>query len=171
MSTTVNAGMFTLLSVSTFKERLEEAARDKGVTVTQARADLAKLLGGTRSNMTHWWTGRTKEPKGGAVAVAANYFGVSPLWLAREQGEKRPGEAKGNASVPRRFEGLNEGEIEGILSMYFEMEPETRDVARRQWSDLLELTGKPSPKNPFGKGKKKSARKRRPIGRRRTGNA
>lgn len=155
MSTTVNGRLFTLLSVSTFKERLEEAARDKGVSIAKARADLKMLLGGTRSNQTHWWTGRTKEPRGGAIAVAANYFGVNPLWLAKEQGEKRPGDAKGNGKVSAKFHGLSEGEIEGILSMYFEMGPETRDVARRQWSDLLELTGKPSKKNPWGRGKAK----------------
>jgi hypothetical protein len=163
MSTPVNVAMFTILNMSTFKDRLEEAARDKGVSIPQARADLKKLLGGTRSNQTHWWTGRAKEPKGGAAAIAADYFNVNALWLAKGVGDKASRRVKEGKKLAAKFDNLDEGEIETVLSMYFEMAPEARAVGRRQWSDLLELTGKPSRKNPFGRGK--VARKKRPPGR------
>lgn len=155
LSTPVNEWVFTLLSVSTLRERLEEAAKDKGVTVQQARADLARLTGQTRSNMTHWWTGRAKEPKGGAAAIAADYFNVNALWLAKGEGEKRPSAANGKKKMPTGIEGLDEAEIAALLSMYVEMDPEVRGTWRRQGRDLLELMGPASPKNPWGKGKAK----------------
>jgi transcriptional regulator with XRE-family HTH domain len=167
LSTPVNGPLFTLLSVTTLKERLEEAAKDKGVTVPQARADLMRLLGMTRSNMTHWWTGRAKEPKGGAAAVAADYFGVNPLWLAKGLGEKRPA-ADQEKKKMTKWQGLDEGEIEGLISMYFAMEPDVRGTWRRQGRDLLELMGIASPKNPWGKAK---AKKRPTVRGRRKGNA
>jgi len=164
--------MFTLLNVSTLKERLEEAAKDKGVDIPTARADLARLTGQTRSNMTHWWTGRAKEPTGGAAAIAADYFNVNALWLAKGEGEKRPSVAKGKKKMPT-IDGLDEGEIAGLLSMYSEMDPEVRGTWRRQGRDLLELMGPASQKNPFGKGKgKKTTRTAKaPARKRRTGNA
>lgn len=155
LSTPVNDRLFTLLSVSTLKKRLEEAAKDKGVTIAQARADLMRLTGQTRSNMTHWWTGRAKQPTGGAAAIAADYFDVNALWLAKGEGEKRPSQAKGQKKMPTGIKGLDEGEIAGLLSMYSEMDPEVRGTWRRQGRDLLELMGTASPKNPWGKGKAK----------------
>lgn len=170
MSTIVNAGMFTLLSVSTFKERLEEAARDKGVDVAKARADIQRLTGMSRSNMTHWWKGRAIEPKAGGIAAAAQYFGVNALWLAKNEGPKRDGAAAdgGAWKMPAKFNALDPGEIEGILSMYLEMDSDVRGTWRRQGRDLLELMGEATSENPFGKGKRKprkvaakTARKRR----------
>ena len=73
------------------KDRLIEAVKRKGVSVTQARADLQRLTGMSRSNMTHWFTGRTSSPSTAAAVIAADYFEVDLLWLTLGKGSPRPG--------------------------------------------------------------------------------
>lgn len=147
--------MFTLLNMSTLKERIEEAAKDKGVSLQQARADLIKLLGMSRSNMTHWFGGRAKEPKGAAAVKAADYFGVNVLWFAQGEGLKRHNgkEQKVPAKPPLSPEAIE------VAQSYDVMDSHVQEVVRRHMRDMNEALGSPSPTNPFGKGKRQPPRK------------
>ncbi len=155
-STPVNAHLFTLLSVmGTFKNRLDEAVADNKLTTAQARAALAKL-GMTRSNLTHWFGGRAKEPKGPALATAADFLNVNAVWLAKGTGPKRPGkEAK---KVPAKLLQLSQDAVE-LAAAYDSMEPHVQAMIRRHMADVNEALGSPGPGNPFGKGKRPRARK------------
>jgi transcriptional regulator with XRE-family HTH domain len=156
VSTPVSVGMYTLLNMTTFQERIDEAARDRGLT----KAALAKMLDMTRSNMTHWFGGRAVNPKADAVARAADILGVNALWLSSGKGPKHPTDREGKAVKPMKIQP--DSDAGAILRMYHSMPEHIRPMARRQWRDLIEAYGEPSEANPFGKGKKsakKSAKK------------
>lgn len=157
-STAVTDKMLRLVNMGTLKERLEEACAARRVSTADARAEIQKLTGMTRSNMSHWWNGRTKVPQVKAAVIAANYLKVNPLWLAYEIGQRDAGPPSNDHGsgwkMPEKYARLDAGEIEGLLSIYMEMDPDVRGTWRRQGRDLLELMGQPTPDNPFGKGKR-----------------
>lgn len=150
--------MYTLLNMTTFQERIDEAARDKGLT----RSALAKLLDMTRSNMTHWFGGRAVNPKADAVARAAEILGVNSLWLSSGKGPKHPTDKEGKAVKPMKVKP--DSDAGAILRMYDAMPDHIRPMARRQWRDLIEAYGPKSDANPFGKGEagSKPKKKRKP---------
>ncbi len=158
MSTPVSGVLYTLLNMTTFQERIEEAASDKGLT----RSALAKLLDMTRSNMTHWFGGRAVNPKADAVARAASILGVNPLWLSSGKGPKHPTDEKGKPVKPIKVKP--DTDAGAILRMYDSMPEHIRPIARRQWRDLLEAYGPKGDDNPFGKGQKRAAKKNRKPG-------
>lgn len=151
--------MLSLVNMGTFKDRLEEACVARRISPDVARAEIQRRTGLTRSNMSHWWSGRTKVPQVKAAVLAADYLGVNPLWLAYEIGQRDAAPAINEPGsgwkMPEKYARLDPGEIEGLLSIYMEMDAEVRGTWRRQGRDLLELMGRPSPDNPFGKGKRK----------------
>lgn len=141
---------------STLKARLEEAVKVKGVTVRQARADLMRLTGMTRSNMTHWFTGRTETPTADAAYVAAEYFGVEPRWLAAGIGLPREGKKTKGRRTMAIPPGTIQEELSKFIGLYQEMDQDARDTWMKQGAALLELLGKPSRINPYGKGRGKA---------------
>jgi transcriptional regulator with XRE-family HTH domain len=151
MSTPVNGEVFTLLNMGTFKDRLAEAVADAKMTTAEARAALAKL-GMTRSNLTHWFGGRAKEPKGPALTTAAELLGVNAVWLAKGEGEKRP--TKENKKMSVKLMQLSQEAVDFAI-MYDAMDPDVRELVRRHARDINEALGKPSVTNPFGKGKRR----------------
>lgn len=144
VSTTVNVKVLTLLNMSTFRERITEAAREKGVS----QSALAKHLGMSRGNMSHWFGGRAIDPGAAAVSAAADFLGVSALWLSDEKGPKRPGQT-GAKKVDKLT--AEETDLEGLAAIYKAMPPEVQKLWRRQGRDLLEALGSPSKENPYGK--------------------
>ena len=164
MSTPVTDELFTLLNMGTFNERLKELVAEKRATEKEVRAALAKL-GLTRSNLSHWFSGRAIEPKVATVAPAADYFGVDAVWFATGVGVKRPTE--GNNKMPAKLVGLSQEAVDFAI-MYDGLEPHVQELIRRHARDVNEALGSPSPKNPYGKGKrpaaKGAAKKRRKPG-------
>lgn len=154
LSTPVNVEVITLLNMAAFKDRLEVAAREKGVS----RSQLAKEVGMTRSNMTHWFGGRAKDPGGDALTRAAEFLGVNALWLSTGKGPKRP--ANGEQAV-KPLKVKPDSDHARILMMYDTMPEHLQAIARRQWRDLIEAAAPPSDGNPFGKGKRKPPKKGR----------
>jgi hypothetical protein len=82
-----------------FSDRLRECIADKGVSLEQARRDL-RQRGMTRSNLSHWLGGRAQNPRVETAVPAAEYFGVSVLWLATGHGPKRPPAATAKPAPP-----------------------------------------------------------------------
>lgn len=159
--------MITLLNMPAFKDRIDEAARDKGLT----KSALAKLLDMSRSNMTHWFSGRAKDPKGDAVTRAAEILGVNALWLSAGKGPKHPTDKEGKVVKPIKIKP--DSDVGSLVRMYDTMPPNIQQMARRQFRDLVEAFAPPSDANPYGQGKKKSATTKtaKAGGKRRTGNA
>lgn len=87
MSTDVSDRMFTILNMGAFIDRLKEAITAKNLTERQARSAFSKL-GMTRSNLTHWFTGRATNPRIETVVPVADFLGVSAVWLATGVGQK-----------------------------------------------------------------------------------
>jgi transcriptional regulator with XRE-family HTH domain len=143
--------------MTTFRERIDEAARDKGLT----RSALAKLLDMSRSNMTHWFGGRATNPKADAVARAADILGVNPLWLSSGKGPKHPIDREGKTVKPMKVKP--DSDAGAILRMYDSMPAHIQPLARRQWRDLLEAYAPKSDANPFGKGDPPAFRRWRHI--------
>lgn len=81
--------------MNTFSERIAYAAQQAG----KSRAELARHLGMSKTNMSYWWTGRAKNPTASAVAAAAQYLGVTVDWLARGSGPMREQEQRATAST------------------------------------------------------------------------
>lgn len=163
--------MYTLLNMSAFKDRIAEAANEKGLT----KAALAKLLDMSRSNMTHWFGGRATDPKGDAVTRAAEILGVNALWLSAGKGPKHPTGKDGKPVKPIKVKP--DSDAGAVIRMYDTMPPHIQDMARRQMRDLVEAFAPKSDANPFSKvkdekkaAKKKSASKSTSR-KRRTGNA
>lgn len=152
--------MITLPNMTTFNERLKEVVAEKGITEKEARAEL-KRRGMSRSNLSHWFGGRTVEPTVSTAAPAADFFGVDVLWFAKGEGTKRADPEKKN--VPIKLMQLSEEAVEFAL-MYEAMEPHVRDLVRKHARDVNEAIGSPGPNNPWGKGKqraKKSSAKKK----------
>jgi transcriptional regulator with XRE-family HTH domain len=148
LSTPASGHVLTLLNMPTlFKDRLEEALREKGCT----KAELARAIGLTRANMTHWFNGRAIKPGAVPVNRAAEFLGVSSLWLSDDKGPKRPGSQKEGAKVQ---EEEPDEDYEAFRNMYQDMPENLRALWRRQGRDLMEAAGPPGKTNPFGKGKK-----------------
>lgn len=152
MSTLVNAPVFSILNMSTFKERLDEAVADAKLGKAEVRRELQKRLKMTRSNLSHWFSGRAKEPKGAAIAGAADYLGVSALWLAKGEGPKRTDGKEGSNKLNRPR--LSEDAME-VAAMYDTMDRHVRELVRKHMRDVNEALGAPSAANPFGKGRRK----------------
>lgn len=53
-------------------------------------ADLARAAGVKPPSVSDWFTGNTKSLKAVPLIKAAEYLGVSPLWLATGEGPMRP---------------------------------------------------------------------------------
>lgn len=149
-STPVNGELFTLLSMTTFKERLDEAVADKNLTTAEARAAF-KELGMGRSNLTHWFKGRATRPQAATLAPVADFLGVNAVWLASGKGPKR---AEGeNKKMSARLLQLSNEAVELAIA-YDDMEPHVQDLIRQHATAVNEALGAPSKKNPFGKGKR-----------------
>jgi len=145
---TTNEASVDLLS--TLQDRLEEARREKGVSVAEARAAIQRLTGLSRATMTHWWNGKAKEPRGGAAVRAAEYLGVNPLWLAQGRGPKRTnGKGERTMPVPKDVH-LDEEEIATCLRLAAQMTDRARAIWFIQGQGLVELTRRPSRANPYG---------------------
>lgn len=129
--------MFTVLDVGTFRDRLMECVREKGVQQKEARAELMRVTGLGRANMTHWFNGRAKEPTGPAVIKAALYFGVEPLWLAREEGPKRAKATKSEAAHNGEEKRLLR-EAAALAVEWGDLSPSNRQKVRRQVQALAE---------------------------------
>lgn len=146
--------MITLLNMSTFNDRLKEVVAEKGITEKEARAEL-KRRGMSRSNLSHWFGGRTVEPTVATAAPAADFFGVDVLWFVKGEGSKRPNKEQKN--VPIKLLQLSEEAVEFAV-MYESMEPHVRDLVRKHARDVNEALGSASTTNPFGKGKRPAAK-------------
>jgi transcriptional regulator with XRE-family HTH domain len=154
--------MFTLLSMTTFKERLDEAVADKKMTTAEARAAF-KQLGMGRSNLTHWFGGRATRPQAATLAPVADFLGVNAVWLASGTGPKR---AKGdNKKMSAKLLQLSTDAVDVAIA-YDGMEPHVQDLIRQHMTAVNEALGAPSNKNPFGKGRrpKKAAKRKRQSG-------
>ena len=66
-----------------FRDRIKRAAEHAGVRPTQAA--MAKSLGLSRQTVFQWFGGTMPEFEN--IALVAEKWGVSPVWLAAEQGE------------------------------------------------------------------------------------
>lgn len=88
LSTPVNAVARTFVCmVRTFKARFKEALAEKGYS----QAEFARRAGMSRSNVTHWASGRAKKPQAERVDAACAVLDVNVPWLLREEGPKRRG--------------------------------------------------------------------------------
>lgn len=105
---------------STLQTRLEEARRDKGVPIAEARRDLQRITGFTRAAMTYWWRGPAQSMRGEALLLTADYFGVNPRWLANGEGPKAPG-----ANGPGALTGAD---IASVLQAAQAMDKPTREL-------------------------------------------
>ena len=92
--------------MSTLAQRIKEALEDAG----KIPADLARACQITPTSVSNWMTGETKSLKSGTAMRAAEFLGVSQMWIAEGRGPKRPQDAK--ASVP----GADSGETLPIPS-------------------------------------------------------
>src|SRR5262245_35522326 len=117
--------------MSTLKDRLEAAVKKKGITISQARAELRRLTGMTRSNMTHWFTGRTKVPSAQATLIAAEYLDVDPRWLAEGRGTLEVAGAKRKARTMTVPQGLMPEELATLIALASAMDAETRTAWRK----------------------------------------
>lgn len=73
-----------MLNMETFAERLRWALDNKPAS----QSDLARAVGVNRATINFWITGKTKEVEGSNLSKAANYLGVTALWLSTGKGEK-----------------------------------------------------------------------------------
>lgn len=122
-----------------------------------SQAKLARELGMTRGNMSHWFSGRATAPGADFVIRAAQLLGVNERWLANGEGPKWPGQQGGKVNKVTE----EKQDEENLLDMYRTMDPAIKKMWRRQGRDLLEALGEPSAENPFGKALKKLKPKKR----------
>ena len=88
--------------MSTLAQRIKEALEDAG----KIPADLARACQITPTSVSNWMTGETKSLKSGTAMRAAEFLGVSQMWLAEGRGPKRPQDAKVSAPGADRGEAL-----------------------------------------------------------------
>jgi transcriptional regulator with XRE-family HTH domain len=69
----------------TFSERFREALSELGVSGAQ----FARDSGMTRSNVSHWLSGRGRAPSAALAQRAADRLGVNLGWLLTGEGQKR----------------------------------------------------------------------------------
>lgn len=102
--------------MSTLQERLQELRAEKPEI---SNADLARLAGVAAPSVTGWFKGSTKVLKWTSAQAVAQAYGVSDVWVATGEGEKRRGEgaaeryllaqkvwragSKGGASLPEQL--------------------------------------------------------------------
>lgn len=73
--------------METFADRLRWAMENKKTS----QSDLARAVGVNRATINFWVSGKTKEVEGSNLSKAANFLGVTPLWLTTGKGPKEPG--------------------------------------------------------------------------------
>jgi hypothetical protein len=141
----------TLVSAETrLKDRLLEAIRAKGIPIEDARAEIQRLTGMTKSNMSHWFTGRTRVGSAHAILIAADYLGVDPLCLVDERVTERIAKTKLRKG-PMAETPPAAPDIAALLELAQAMDPETREAWRKAGVAILQLVGSKR-KKPGGDG-------------------
>ena len=103
--------------MSTFRERLQQAAYFAGVGTTQA--SMANALGLNRQTINRWFLGG--EPSAENLLDISRKWGVSAEWLQSGEGEMLP--------KPATTDALNTEERE-LLRSYRSATPQTRQLLR-----------------------------------------
>lgn len=88
------------LTMSTLKERLEEAIKETKITKTA----IWKACGLSSGAVSQWFSGATQKIEGENLLNAARVLGVSPEWLATGRGKMKPsgGELPSNSFFVER---------------------------------------------------------------------
>ncbi len=96
-STPLNTYPNTLRAMArTFRERFGEALREAGVTPAQFARDVKM----TRSNVSHWLSGRGRQPTAALAKRAAARLAVNLQWLLYEEGPKHAAPTQGESDLP-----------------------------------------------------------------------
>ena len=74
------------VTMSTLKERLEEAIREAGITKTA----IWKSCGLSSGAVSQWFSGAVQRIEGENLLNAAKVLGVNPEWLATGKGKMKP---------------------------------------------------------------------------------
>jgi len=75
--------------MSTLKDRIAERVRELGL-VRGWQSELARQCGITGPSVSDWARGESESLEGKNLLIAAEFFGVSPMWLQTGRGRKSP---------------------------------------------------------------------------------